>query len=119
MILTLWILFAYPSDSLILNSDIIYKDVALAIAHWETGNYKSKAYKQKNNLFGFKRKQVLRYKTKQASVNAYSNFETRVIDRYKIRSESQYLERISKFYAKSSQWKQQVKRNLRSRKNGV
>lgn len=101
-----------PADSLIFNSDIIYKDVAIAIARHETGNYTSKAYHNKNNLFGFKRKSVLRYKSKQLSVIAYQDFEKRVILKYKITTQKQYLNRISKFYAKNKQWKKHITTNL-------
>lgn len=109
-----------PSDTLITNSDIIYKDVAVAIARWETGNYKSKAFHNKNNLFGFKRKYVIRYKSKQESVNAYKEFEKKVILKYNIQTETQYLNRISKFYAHTNQkqWKRHIITNLSKVRNG-
>lgn len=118
MILLFLIQLVLPSDNLISNSDIIYKDVAIAISRYETGNYTSKAYHNKNNLFGFKRKQVIRYKSKQASIEAYQKFEMRVINKWGIKTQAQYLNRISKFYAKNPKWKQNITLNLSKVKNG-
>ena len=114
----LCILFIFlNSDSLILNSDIRYKRIALSIAYWETGNYTSRAYKYKNNLFGFStNKGVIKYRNKKASVIAYEKYEAKMIKKYNIKSEKEYLDRISKSYAKSNNrklWKKKILRNLK------
>lgn len=107
------------SDSLILFSNIVYKNVAIAIARHETGNYTSKSYKIKNNLFGFSTNRgVIKFQSKQSSINSYINFEKRIIKKYNIKNERQYLDRISRFYshkAHRKKWKQKIIQNL----NGV
>lgn len=111
----MFLVFVIFSDSLILSSDIKYKNVAIAIARVETGNYTSKNYFRKNNLFGFSTsKGVIKYHSKQSSINSYIKFESRIIRKYNIKGEKQYLNRISRTYSRHPKiWKQKVLKNLK------
>lgn len=98
------------SDSIIQNSSIVYKELAIAIARWETGHYSSVSYKRDNNLFGWRRNgKSLKFKSKQSSVLSYQKFEERVIRKYNIKTEKQYLNIINRFYSRDKKrWKQKI-----------
>lgn len=97
------------SDSIIINSSIKYKELAIAIARWETGHYSSVSCKRNNNLFGWRRNgKNIKFKSKRSSVLSYQKFEERIIKKYNIKTEKQYLNVINRFYSRDKRWKQKV-----------
>lgn len=97
------------SDSIIFNSSIVYKELGCSISRWETGHYSSVSYTSGNNLFGWRRKgRNLKFKSKYESVLSYQKFEQRIIKKYNIKSEREYLNTINKFYSRDRRWKSKI-----------
>lgn len=109
IILTTLLQICNPSVyQLIMDNEIIYPKVALAISRQETGHFK---YVKHNNLYGFKSKgKYKRYSSRNESVKDYKVFEARIIKKYNIRSHNQYLAVLSRFYARDPRWTRKIKK---------
>jgi hypothetical protein len=97
---------------LIKNCNIKYPHIVLAQAKIESGNYKSKIFKQNNNLFGM-RKAHTRITTALGDKNTfayyrdwtdcvydYAMYQTSVMSN--IHSEEQYLQKLGEKYAQDT-----------------
>ena len=74
-------------------SGILHPEIVLRQAIWETGWFKSKHSLHKNNLFGFRYKEYLRFESWQKSIDYYAQWQQK---RYKDMNEDYYafLKRI-------------------------
>lgn len=104
-------------------SKLVYPDVGKAISRLETGNYTSHLYKVHNNLFGMKvgrygkvngktKKGYAKYSSKIQSIADYAAYEAKLIKRYKITSQKQYIAVVSKKYAKNPHYKKLLRKQL-------
>lgn len=97
------------NEELINNSEIVYPKVSYAIHRLETGNGSSKLYKNHHNMYGFKSGgKYKKYRNKQESVQDYVRFERKVIEKYNIKSRTQYINTISRFYARDTGWRHKI-----------
>lgn len=108
-----------------LYSGLRYEKVAIAISKLETGNYTSKLCCKYNNLFGMKvgsRKfhygktlsGYAKYSNKILSIADYAAYEARLIRKYHITSQAQYIAVISRRYAKNPHYKKLLRKQLKS-----
>lgn len=106
-----------------LYSGITYPRVAEALSRLETGNYTSKLCCKYNNLFGMKvgsrkfhygktKKGYAKYSSKIQSIADYAAYEAKLIKRYKITSQKQYIAVVSKKYAKNPHYKKLLRKQL-------
>lgn len=112
ILLTISICNAQSVETLIRNSDIKYKNIAISICKVESNLGKSKLAKTKHNIYGFKSgKYYKSYKNKEHSIQDYLKFETRIIKKYNIINSKHYLITISKFYAEDKiNWLNKIKK---------
>jgi hypothetical protein len=108
-----------------LYSGLQYERVGRAISRLETGNYKSKLCRKYNNLFGMKvgsRKfhygkttsNYAKYKNKMLSIADYAAYEKRLIRKYHITTQKQYIAVISRKYAKNPNYKKLLQKQLKN-----
>lgn len=100
--------------TLIQESNIQYKGIASKIAVLETGNFKSKQFKNHNNAFGFKRnsrKLYVRtqngycvYSSVEHSIQDYMLWERKMIKSHKLHSRSSFLSFLNRVYSKSRKY---------------
>ncbi len=110
-LISIQVSYSQSIKDLIDSSSIKYKKVAVAIAVHESNHGRSSLARKHNNLYGFKgKKGYKKYPSKSASVKDYYVFEQRVIKKYNINSRSEYLSRISRFYASDKLWLKRVKK---------
>lgn len=108
-----------------LYSGLQYESVGRAISRLETGNYKSKLCCKYNNLFGMKvgsrkfhysktKNGYAKYKSRILSIADYAAYEKRLIRKYHITSQKQYIAVISKRYAKNPHYKKLLQKQLKT-----
>ena len=106
--------YSQSVKTLIDDSNIVYKSLALKIARHESGNFTSKVYKQRNNSFGFRtNKGYKKYPSLYMSVKDYERYEALKIETYRLKNEIEYLNRIKRNYSKTNPetWKKRVLRH--------
>ena len=111
-----------------LYSGLQYARVAQAISRLETGNYKSKLCCKYNNLFGMKvgsrkfhygktKGNYAKYKSRILSIADYAAYEKRLIRKYHITTQKQYVAVISRKYAKNPHYKKLLQKQLKNEYN--
>ncbi len=107
----------------IANAELLYPETALAIAVLETGGFRSKRMMKSHNWFGFRRDgrgyqlRVKRgygvYASAEMMLKDYADWESEIIIRYSLNSETAFRNWICSHYAEDPAYGQKLTATLK------